>query len=549
MKPQRSNILLLTLLVFFFSVQGRLFYWQVIKGPELKTKALSQTYKLQKKLPQRGKIFSKDTYPLVLNENRYQLSIYKPNLTTSAKDAILTVEKTKPEFSDIDKATSQYFLSNENQKWQTFLTQFNKEEKDSLEIPGFSFQEIDKRFYPENIMAKDVLGVVAKNSQGNDVGYGGLEGYYNKQLKGKTGFSWITKDATGKTILTKKTWHSENFDGLDLYTHIDRRVQYHLEQALMEGIQNYSADSGSVAIMDSQSGAIIGMASMTATTSAAPAIVKNPIIADLYEPGSIFKPLVLAMALDSDSINENFICNQCNRPRTIGQYSINNWNLETYPDSDIYQIIKNSDNIGMSFIINRLGLENFLSYYQKLGLNQKTGVDLQGESKPPMKKYWPEIDLATASFGQGFAITQINMLQSFNALANNGTLVRPKVVEKMNNNGKIVNNKIKPPTAVFSKKTTDLVKDILKYSVENSTVAQFKPKNLEVCAKSGTAQVAVQGTYTDSSTIASYIGFSPCYSPKFTMIVTINNPKTSQWGSSTAAPIWFELASVFNNLL
>jgi cell division protein FtsI/penicillin-binding protein 2 len=197
-----------------------------------------------------------------------------------------------------------------------------------------------------------------------------------------------------------------------------------------------------------------------------------------------------------------------------------------------------------------LGLNNFLEYYQKLGLNKKTSIDLQGESKPTVKNNWPEIDLATASFGQGIVVTQINMLQAFNTIANNGILVSPKVVDYLKDDlDHKTYPKTIPPTTVFSQKTTDKIKTILKYAVENSVVSSLKPKYMEVCGKSGTAQVAVKGNYTDSSTIGSYIGFSPCDQPKFTMIVTINNPKSSSWGSSTAAPIWFELAAKINFLL
>lgn len=255
------------------------------------------------------------------------------------------------------------------------------------------------------------------------------------------------------------------------------------------------------------------------------------------------------MALDTKSINTDYVCTQCDRPHVIGQYNISNWDSETHPNSSLQDIIKNSDNIGMSYIIGKLGLKNFLSYYQKLGLSQKTGIDLQGEAKPSVKTEWPEIDLATASFGQGIVVTQVNMLQAFNTIANDGVLVKPKVANYLTENDKIIKNKNQTEIKVFSQETINDIKSILKYSVENGVVSKFKPQNLEVCAKSGTAQIAIDGKYTDSSTIASYIGFSPCNNPKFTMIVTINNPKTSPWGSSTAAPIWYELASKLNDLL
>jgi len=142
------------------------------------------------------------------------------------------------------------------------------------------------------------------------------------------------------------------------------------------------------------------------------------------------------------------------------------------------------------------------------------------------------------------------MLQAFNVIANDGILVKPKIVDYFIEGDKVIKNKDKKETPVFNQETIQDIKSILKYSVENGVVAKMKPNNLEVCAKSGTAQVAISGSYeNNSSTIASYIGFSPCDNPKFTMIVTINNPKTSPWGSSTAAPIWYELASKLNDLL
>ncbi len=255
------------------------------------------------------------------------------------------------------------------------------------------------------------------------------------------------------------------------------------------------------------------------------------------------------MAIDSQSIDENYICQNCHQPKVIGENTINNWNFELHPNSTLRDIIKNSDNIGMSNIIETLGLEKFLNYYRLLGLDKKTNIDIIGEVKPPTKNYWSQLDLATASFGQGFAINQIQMLTAFNSLANDGVLISPKVGDYLSQNYQNIPLKAPSQRQVFDKKTTDIVKTILKYSVENGAIAKLKPPQLEACAKSGTAQIAVKGAYTESDYNASYIGFSPCYQPKITMIVTLNHPKTSPWGSSTAAPIWFEIADLVLKLL
>jgi cell division protein FtsI/penicillin-binding protein 2 len=247
----------------------------------------------------------------------------------------------------------------------------------------------------------------------------------------------------------------------------------------------------------------------------------------------------MSSALDSGSISSDFLCHKCNQARIIGKYTINNWNEEFHPESTLKDIIKNSDNIGMSYIIEELGEKKFLDYFHLLKLDQKTGVELSGESISPLKTFWSEIDLATASFGQGFAVNQLQMIQAFNVLANNGNLIplhfdQQKAIQSY---------------PVFKFETVNLMNEILKYGVENSPISSLKAKDLEVCAKSGTAQVAVEGNYTDSDIVASYIGFSPCEQPKYTMIVTINNPRLSKWGSSTAAPIWFEIAQNLEFLL
>lgn len=536
MITQRSKILILTLYFFFLLLIVRLFYWQIIKSSEFKEKALLQTYKLEKILPARGKILSSDNHPLAINQANYELSIYKPNLKDNLENIIPKINQSLPDFEKDNLSLINNFKSNSNQKWISFSNQFTEEEyKKLIDIPGLSFQKNDTRFYPEDQLAKNIIR--------------GLESFYDKQLKGKTGFIWSSKDATGKTILTKKTWKSESIDGRDLYTSINRSLQFQIEQKLKNGIENYSADSGSIIILEPKTGSVLAMASLSATSSATPSAYRNSAISDLFEPGSIFKPIVMTMAIDKKVIDESFICTGCGTPRSIGKYTITNWNSELNPNSSLRDIIKNSDNIGMSYVIDKLGLKNFLDYYKKIGLAQKTGIDLQGETKPLLKEDWPDIDLATASFGQGIAITQINMLQAFNTIANDGVLVKPHILSYFSENNKVIKPKNSTETIVFRPESTKTMKSILKYGVENGVVSKFKPQDLEVCAKSGTAEIAVKGGYSDSSTIASYIGFSPCDNPKFTMIVTINNPKTSPWGSSTAAPIWFDLASTITHLL
>ena len=196
-------------------------------------------------------------------------------------------------------------------------------------------------------------------------------------------------------------------------------------------------------------------------------------ISYLFEPGSIFKPLVLAMALNEGSVGLDFVCPICDKPRIYGQYTINNWDEKTHPDSTLKDVIRNSDNIAMSYIIEKLGLATFQKYFHQLGLDQKTGVDLVGGINFIIKKYWSDIDLATASFGQGFAVNELQMLRAFNTLANLGQLSSPHL-------NTAIPLKESP---VFSTNTVDSVVDILKYATEFGAVGSLKPKILKSAPK------------------------------------------------------------------
>lgn len=512
----RIKTLSLTIFLCFVIVIGRIFYWQILKYEDLNQKAINQNYRAVTRNPVKGKIYDSQGSPLALNYDFYQLSLYKPDIKSKDEDIINSI-------NEEDKDSVRKFFANPSQKWLTTKSNYRYDQKTNFHDPGITFSPVNVRFYPESPIADTIIH--------------GLESYYQKQLNGRVGFSWENKDAVGQTLLNHTGWYIDPVDGIDLHTSLNRQIQSIIEKTLKSGLEKYTADSGSISIISPSTGEIIAMTSFESSPSA---YTKNPVISNLFEPGSIFKPLVMSMALDKNSLDLNYICEKCGSPRQIGQYTISNWDNSLHPQSSLQDIIKNSDNIGMSFVISRLGLTNFLNYFKLLKLDRKTGIDLRGEVKPLSKNFLPEIDLATASFGQGFAITQIQMLTAFNVIANDGVLVPPHLV---------LDRSRPAETLVFQPSTAQKMKTILKYAVENGVVAKFKPNDLEVCAKSGTAQIAVKGGYSDSATIASYIGFSPCLHPKYTMIVTINNPRTSPWGSSTAAPIWYDIASQIQPLL
>lgn len=517
----RLKTINLTIIFAFIIVIARLFYWQIIMGPSIRTSNITQNSKLQSILPNTGKILSSDNFPLSMGIKGYKLSIYKPNLKINLNDLFNQIEKTKPD-TIINNNLQINNLNNPNIKWVTLNGIFNQNQKQQLTLPGIEFEETNFRFYPEDNLAKNLIT--------------NLESFYKRSLNGKVGFFLSSIDGTGQNILTNRNWQQTEVDGQDIKISLNRQIQLILQQTLDRGLTQYQAKSASGTILDPSTGQIIAMYSIQSDTTPNTNIDN---ISNLFEPGSIFKPLIVAMSIDSKKIDTDFICSDCDRPRVFGQYTINNWDNTFHPDSSLKDIIKNSDNIGMSNIIAKLGLDNFKKYFHDLKLDSKNDIDLIGESVSPQKKYYADIDLATASFGQGLAINELQMIQAFNTLANQGTLVSGHLNIDQKSN----------PTSVFKADTTQKVTEILKYAVENGAVKSLKPKNLEVCAKSGTAQIAIDGQYNDSNTIGSYIGYSPCISPKFTMIITINQPQKGEWGSSTAAPLWYEIATKLSTLL
>ena len=208
------------------------------------------------------------------------------------------------------------------------------------------------------------------------------------------------------------------------------------------------------------------------------------------------------------------------------------------------RILEKSSNVGMVYIGEKLGKDKIYQYLEKYGFGELTGVDLQGENsayfKP--KSSWYPIDFSTVTFGQGIALTPIQMIRAFASLINGGYLMKPYVVEKIVSSSKETKIKPRVEKRIISGFTSEVIKKMLVSTIENAEAVWDRPKDYKIGGKTGTAQIAIQGHYDPSLTNASFIGFAPADKPKFIALVILKEPKTSPWGSETAAPIFFEIA-------
>ncbi|MDE2026591.1 MAG: penicillin-binding protein 2, partial [Patescibacteria group bacterium] len=421
---------------------------------------------------------------------------------------------------------------------------------EKMNLPGIGFEETPTRFYPEASMAAQLLGFVGKDENGNNKGYFGIEGYYDRQLRGRIGQMTVIRDAFGRPIFSKLTDNSGQQDGRSVTLNIDRVIQFILEQKLKDGIEQYGAQSGMAAVMDPKTGNMLAMASFPSFDQRSyweydSSLYKNPFITDTYEPGSTFKPIVMSAAIDAGLITPKTQCPICGGPVTVGDYDIHTWDDKYFPNTTMIDVMQHSDNTGMVFVAQKLGLDRMLSYLQKFGMWQNTGIDLQGEFSPDLKpkSQWYPIDLATTGFGQGIAVTPIQILDAISAIANNGVRMEPHVVASIQTpDGQTINISPKELDQPISQNAAKVMTEILVNAVNNGEAKWARLKGYRIAGKTGTASIPVNGHYDATKTIASFVGYAPAEDPKFAMIVILTKPTTSIYGAETAAPIWFDVA-------
>ena len=535
------------IIVAFGIVSVRLFYWQVIAHDSLKTLADSQHFYRLEIPPARGEILASDRSPLVTNQTAYLVFGEKKDI----EDEKDYDEKLALVLEEDEASVSAQFESNDI--WVPIQHQVEADKVDkikALELKGIGFEREDKRFYPESSMAAHLLGFVGKDELARPKGYFGLEGFYNKELAGQSGFLLQERDAFGDPIVIGKIDRIEPKHGRSLVLYLDKTIQFIAETKLKKALEKYGAKAGIVIVMDPETGGILASASYPnydpLTFNDFPGdYYKNPVVADTYEPGSTFKPLVMAKAFDLDVLKPNDRFDESG-PVAVSGYSIKTWNNEYHGDISMSEILKYSSNVGMVYVSNKLGKENLHSLLKDIGLGKRTDIDLQEEAETVMRDEaeWRDIDLATASFGQGIAVTPIQMIRAISAIANGGILMEPHVVKEIiTPEGRTIAIPPKELKRLYKAPTAKVMGELMVDAVEHGEAKWTVIKGFRIAGKTGTAQVPVAGHYDEEKTIASFVGFGPVEKPRFVMLVTLREPTSSPWGSETAAPLFFDIAN------
>lgn len=549
-------------LLAFLALVIRLFFWQVIKGRQLSQEARSQYQKSETLIAPRGNILAQDGSLLAAHDDAYLVYAYLPRIEESREKI---ADKLAPLLADIDEdaVSNQSLVLEEANRLKSLLTKDDaswvplrhkvslekKKNIEALRIAGIDFEIEEKRVYPEASSAAHLLGFVGKNSQGEDQGYFGLEGYYDLALSGKPGYLSRESDAQGIPILLGDAREILAVEGVELLTNIDKAVQHAADRKLREGMEKYGASAGTVIVMDPKTGGIVAQASYPGYEPAeyskySDELFKNPAVSNSFEPGSIFKVLIMATALDSEVVTPDTKCEACSGPLKVDRYYIETWDQVYHPDSNMVDVIVNSDNVGMASVAQKIGADKLYDYLDSFGIGGLTGIDLQGEATPKLREKgtWNIVDLSTCGFGQGVAVTPIQMLSAVSAIANKGTLISPRVVKEIIGNGWREKIKLDPGERVMSEETARQMTAMMVEAAKHGEAKWTHLKGFKVAGKTGTAQIPIAGHYDEEKTIASFVGFAPADDPRFVMLVTLREPSSSPWASETAAPLWYSIA-------
>lgn len=409
-----------------------------------------------------------------------------------------------------------------------------------------------ERMYPEGALASPLVGYTGLTGDG----LWGIEADYEQVLRGKSGMVASERDPLGRPIAFAP-WEERSAEvGGNIQLTIDRHIQRIVEQRLDEALRENSAPSGSVLVMNPRTGALLAVASRPAATSydrildnpKLSSIVRDRPLTDLYEPGSVLKTLTTATAIDLGLITPATTYTDTGRVDIPGtQYVIRNWDLQAYGQVTMTEYLQKSLNTGSVWISNRIGAKDFYRYLANFGLGEPTHVGLSGEGegmiRTPESDDWYPVDLATNSYGQGLAVTPLQVLTAVSSLANGGMLMRPYVISKITTGDEVRTFQPVQVRRTVSEDTARTTMRMMYEVVEGVQLHGARVPGYHVAGKTGTTLVSIPTGYDLDTTIASFVGFIPYEDPRVAVLVKIDQPGGGlNLGGQVAAPAFAKMA-------
>lgn len=543
----------------------RLAWVQIVRADEYSEKAVNQQTSDIPIDAKRGSILDTNGKELATSATCYTLWAHPEDVCKTYDDKKIDEISTKlavileKDAAEIkEKLTKKQALT----KIAKYLGRDAADKIREMEVFGIELAEDTKRYYPLGNFASQLLGGVNDDGQG----IGGVELEYDEYLSGVAG-RWIKNtDINGNMLVNGSEAYYQAENGLNVVLTIDEVLQHYAENAIAKGLKKTKASRVWCLVMDPKTGDVLAMATNPGYDPNSPyepaektaleefsqmsdeeqsaflsRMWRNPIVSDTYEPGSTFKLLTTSSALEEGvaTPDTNFYCNVgYTIPGT--NETLHCWSPVPHGNESLTVAVGNSCNPVQMQLALAMGKETYYDYLNMFGITAKTGIDLPAESAAIIqdKDAIGPVELATMSYGQGIAITPIQLVTAVSAIGNDGVLMEPRVVKELRDeDGKTVKSfETRELKKIISSKTASEMREIMEYVVAEGGGGNAQVPGYRIGGKTGTADKAVNGTYS-SDTYSSFIGMAPMEDPKFVILVVVDSPQGVQFGSATAAPI------------
>ena len=555
-RPQRFNNRGFGLLAVLIMVAGvlvlRLFFLQIVDTSDLEAKNLSQVQVDRKLQSPRGTIYDRHESPLAMSV--FTKSLYAdPQMLKKNPEDI--AELVAPYVSISKEAIVENLKEDTAFVWLDRMMEPDKSKAvekiiEDEKLEGLNFVEESKRYYPNGNLAAQVLGFVGTEDKGLD----GLEMVLDDELKGGLTKEVVATDRKGNAIFGSVLAQYLPDKGKSVTLTIDATVQFIAERALEQAMVDTKPAHASVIVMDPKTGEILAMANRPTYDpnhydKGKEQDFKNIAVTNLYEPGSTFKPIIASAALASGKWTVDTVYNDTGSIMASG-HVMQNWNGEGYGKVRLLEILKFSINTGMVRLGLTTGPEILSEYVHKYGFGQPTGIELPGEGEGLLfnPEEMADIDTASMSIGQGIAVTPLQMVRAFGAIANGGILMKPHIVKAYNNPDGTVASETQTESQgqAIPENVASTIVDILEKEVSEGGGNKAMVEGYHFGGKTGTAQKlnTEYGGYLDGRYIASFIGFGPVEDPKFVVLVAIDDPSNgSIYGGQIVAPVFKDIMS------
>ena len=541
MKSWKLKVIFLIFILMGTVIFYRLFYLQVLNQDFYRAMAHGQQKSFEAVFGPRGDIFFKGGQILATNVN-YKYIVFSPREIKDKNSVVENISRILEIEENIvlEKIEKESFF----EEIRCELTIEQEKEIREKNLSGVYIREERKRIYPQSSIASQVVGFLG----GENIGQYGLEGYYDNILKGKE----IIKERSFWSSLFSEV--DEGFiKGSDLFLTIDYNIQFMAESLLKKAEKDFNIESGSIIVINPNSGEIMAMASFPEYDPnyyrevEDMSVFKNPSVQRFFEPGSVFKAITIAAALDQEKITPETKYNDTGEIR-VGGHTLRNYQGRSYGEVTMTEILEKSINTGAVYAGQRLGSDLFLEYLERFNFFEPTKIDLQGEVYSENREFKKgyEVNFATASFGHGIEITPIQLVSSFSSIANGGKVVNPHIVSKILKNGEITDVSSIDGEKVISSQAALQTTNMLVSVVEGAFSRRARIPGYYVAGKTGTSQIpwSVLGENKkgySNKTWQSFVGFAPAFNPEFLILVKLDNPSTST-AEYSAMPIFRDLA-------